>query len=286
MSNPIRFTPYAWAKLCFIRDLGDTEIGCFGMAETDDPLLLTDIFLPEQECTMTTVELDGQSLLDYRANCRLAGLSEKHSFRVWIHTHPNMSAKPSSTDETTYNELFGGADWGIMLIVSKTGDTYARVRYGGDGPQADAELAIVVDYSASFGESNHDDWEAIYYCAVTKRIYTPPANSGGKWVSNKAVTPASTTLATFPPAVGTGWQPRAEAEAEAEAETEAEAIESHVITVQSGREYDMRVMWCAACNREYEICDAIDQPDGIEADVCQFCSDRDVFEVHTYKIVV
>ena len=255
MSKPVRFTPYCWAKLCFIRDIGNSEIGCFGMAETDDPLLLTDIHLPKQDCTTATVELDGQSLLDYRADCRRNGLSEKHSFRVWIHTHPAMSAKPSGTDETTYAELFTGADWGIMLILSKTEDTYARVRYGGDGPQADAILDIEIDYGATFAASDQDAWEAEYWSAVTIKTYTRTATTGvwkqgrkqkyvdGKWVDDtnnatekwvgntwvpdKAVTPASEILATFPPAIGTGWQGAAkarQASAEAESEAESEAV--------------------------------------------------------------
>ena len=41
----LRFTPTAWAKLLFLRDYGDTEVAGFGIAETDDLLLVTDIAL-------------------------------------------------------------------------------------------------------------------------------------------------------------------------------------------------------------------------------------------------
>lgn len=341
MSRDICFTPYSWAKLCFIRDIGDTEIGCFGMAETDDPLLLTDIHLPEQECTLATVDLDGQSLLNYRAACRQAGLDEKHSFRVWIHTHPKMSANPSHTDETTYEQLFSGADWGVMLIVSKTGDEYARVRYGGDGPQADAELGIAIDYSVPFSKSNHADWEAIYRAAVSVKTYTNMSKTwkpgvkqkwvDGEWVDADPAKPSTTgrggrlvngvwipnvgpapTLATFPPAVGTGWQrddgtpvvdtDEAEAEA-ADAETYTEYMarldasygthnntddhseydfDAHGETAPPGK-YKIRVLWCSGCSREYEVCDELDDDDG---GLCQYCDSGETFEIHTYTATI
>ena len=36
----LRFTPTAWAKLLFLRDYGDTEVGGFGIAASDDLLLV------------------------------------------------------------------------------------------------------------------------------------------------------------------------------------------------------------------------------------------------------
>ena len=38
----LRFTPYAWAKLRFLRDVGETEVGGFGISRADDPLLVED----------------------------------------------------------------------------------------------------------------------------------------------------------------------------------------------------------------------------------------------------
>ena len=36
----LRFTPYAWAKLVFLRDLGPAEVGGFGISADDDLLLI------------------------------------------------------------------------------------------------------------------------------------------------------------------------------------------------------------------------------------------------------
>lgn len=39
----MRLTPYAWAKLLYLRDAGPTEIAAFGIAPTEDPLLIEDV---------------------------------------------------------------------------------------------------------------------------------------------------------------------------------------------------------------------------------------------------
>ena len=36
----LRLTPYAWAKLIYLRDLGETEVGGFGITAADDLLLV------------------------------------------------------------------------------------------------------------------------------------------------------------------------------------------------------------------------------------------------------
>ena len=39
----LRFTPYAWAKLLYLRDRGDSEVGGFGITSRDDLLLVKDV---------------------------------------------------------------------------------------------------------------------------------------------------------------------------------------------------------------------------------------------------
>ena len=39
----LRFLPSAWAKLLFLRDYGDTEVGGFGITAADDLLLIEDV---------------------------------------------------------------------------------------------------------------------------------------------------------------------------------------------------------------------------------------------------
>ena len=54
----LRFTPYAWSKLLYMRDYGDTEVGGYGITPNEDPLLIVDFVLVKQECTGMSVELD------------------------------------------------------------------------------------------------------------------------------------------------------------------------------------------------------------------------------------
>ena len=104
----LRFTPYAWAKLVFLRDIGETEIGGFGIAEDpDDPLLITDIQTVEQDCTSVTVEFDDGSVADLFDRLVDEGLQPEQFARVWIHTHPDIGAEPSGVDEETFQRVFG-----------------------------------------------------------------------------------------------------------------------------------------------------------------------------------
>lgn len=251
MSKPLRFSPYAFAKLSFLRDYGDTEIGGFGVCETDDPLLVTDVYLPVQDCTDTTVELDGESLLAYRAQCRKDNINEKHSFRIWIHTHPEMSAKPSSEDESTFAELFDLSDWGIMAILSKTEDTYVRVRYGGDGPTANAELNWEVDYNVEFNGSDTEAWIAEYDAAVTIITYTTKFRD----------IPDNRNLDDY--AGRKGW-PEDKSNLARDCQ---QTLESH------NGDLWVDLMSCQDCSHTWEQCDSIDPNSG---DFCPKCRGHNI----------
>src|SRR5438874_5105015 len=59
---PLRLTPYAWSKLLHLRDLGETEVGGFGVSRPEDLLLVDDVHLVRQECTAVSVKFDDQSV--------------------------------------------------------------------------------------------------------------------------------------------------------------------------------------------------------------------------------
>ena len=61
----LRFSPTAWAKLLFLRDLGDTEVGGFGISAADDLLYVEDIELVRQVCTGVSVAFDDQAVADF-----------------------------------------------------------------------------------------------------------------------------------------------------------------------------------------------------------------------------
>jgi len=161
----LRFTPYAWAKLLYLRDYGDTEIGGFGISSADDLLLIEDVQLVKQQCTTVTVAFDDTAVADYFDEQCDAGRQPEQFARVWIHTHPGESAEPSSTDEETFARCFGNSDWSIMAIVAVGGATYARLQFN-VGPAACISIPIEVDFSSTFPGSDCEAWEQEYLACV------------------------------------------------------------------------------------------------------------------------
>jgi hypothetical protein len=154
----IRFTPYAWAKLLYLRDAGDTEIGGFAVTSADDPLLVEDVCLVRQRCTSVTVEFDDASVADYFDDQVDAGLKPEQFGRIWVHTHPGVSAEPSSTDEETFDRCFGSVEWAVMFILARGGETCARLRFN-VGPRSSQLMNVEVDCSQPFEASNNFEWQ-------------------------------------------------------------------------------------------------------------------------------
>ena len=161
----LRFTPSAWAKLLFLRDLGPTEVGGFGISSESDPLLVEDIALVRQSCTAVTVRFEDDSVADHFDRCVDAGLQPERFARMWVHTHPGESPRPSGTDERTFSRVFGGCDWAVMAILARGGRSYARLRFGA-GPGGDLRLPVRVDYSAPFAGSDPTGWAQEYASCV------------------------------------------------------------------------------------------------------------------------
>ena len=106
----LRFTPTAWAKLLFLRDRGDTEVGGFGITSRE-LLLVEDIQLVKKCCSWESVAFDDDSVADYFDQQVDAGRTPEQFARIWVHTHPGDCARPSLTDEATFDRVFGRANW-------------------------------------------------------------------------------------------------------------------------------------------------------------------------------
>jgi hypothetical protein len=153
----LRFTPTAWAKLEFLRDCGDTEIGGFGITCKDDLLLVQDIRLVSQCCTPLSVKFDDQAIADFFDEQVDRGRKPEEFARIWVHTHPGSSAEPSGTDEETFARCFGRSDWAVMFILARRGETYARLQFN-VGPKGSLRIPVSVDYQHSFLGSDHENW--------------------------------------------------------------------------------------------------------------------------------
>ena len=165
MEQALRFSPLAWAKLLFLRDLGPTEVGGFAITSTRNPLCVTEFHLIQQETTSVTVRFDDAAVADFFDAQIDQGRRPDEFGRIWIHTHPGDSAKPSLTDEETFARVFGRADWAVMCILAAGGRTYVRLQFNA-GPQGHLELPVTIDWQQQFPAADHAAWEAEYLACV------------------------------------------------------------------------------------------------------------------------
>lgn len=161
----LRFTPYAWAKLVFLRDVGDTEVGGFGISHDDDPLLVEDFVLVNQACTSVSVDFVDASVADHFDAMVDRRLRPDQFARIWIHTHPGSCSRPSGTDEATFDRCFSTCDWAVMFILAQQGAAYSRLRFN-IGPKSTKRLGNHVEYGAEFPGTDHDRWFDEYAEAV------------------------------------------------------------------------------------------------------------------------
>ena len=157
----LRFTPWAWAKLLYMRDAGPTEVGGFGVTETADRSLVTDVHLINQYCSSVTVAFDDAAVADFFDQQVDEGLRPDQFARIWVHTHPGNSPHPSGTDEETFARVFGNCDWAIMFILARGGAAYARLRFNA-GPGGEICLPVDVDYLQPFPGADQLAWQAEY----------------------------------------------------------------------------------------------------------------------------
>ena len=151
----------------YLRDVGRTEVGAFGISNADDLLLIEDIRLVDQKCTAVTVEFDDAAVADFFDEQVDTGRKPEQFGRIWIHTHPGDCPHPSPTDEATFERCFGKVDWAVMFILAKGGETYARLRFN-VGPQTSQEMSVEVDYARRFDASNESDWQREFAANVRK----------------------------------------------------------------------------------------------------------------------
>jgi proteasome lid subunit RPN8/RPN11 len=163
----LRFSPTAWAKLLFMRDITDNEVGGFGITLADDLLFVTDFVLVKQKVTAVSVSFEDESVADFFEEQVEAGRKPEQFARVWLHTHPGNSSEPSMTDEQTFARVFGNCDWSIMCIVSQDGSTFARLRFS-VGPGGEVKIPVCIDYDYEFDAADFELWTQQYKANVTE----------------------------------------------------------------------------------------------------------------------
>jgi hypothetical protein len=161
----LRFSPTAWAKLLYLRDLGNTEVGGFGVTPANDLLYVEEIILVKQVCAPMSVVFDDASVADFFDEQIDRGLRPEQFARIWIHTHPAISPNPSEVDEETFARVFGKCDWAVMFIIAEDGRTYARLGFH-TGPGGALVIPVEVDFSPPFAAGEMEAWQQEYFANV------------------------------------------------------------------------------------------------------------------------
>ena len=162
----------------FLRDRGTSEVGGFGVARPDDLLFVEDVQTVEQVCDVASVQFDDAAVAQFFDEQVDAGRKPAQFGRIWIHTHPEISAQPSGTDEETFARVFARSDWAVMFIISRTEDIYCRLRFNA-GPGGDLQIPVNVAYGQPFAGSDFAAWEAEYQAHVRtdfERFQDRPTN--------------------------------------------------------------------------------------------------------------
>jgi proteasome lid subunit RPN8/RPN11 len=161
LRSSLRFSPFAWAKLLYLRDRGETEIGGFGLSAEYDPLLVVDVLPVKQRCSPITVAFNDVAVADLFDTLVDQGIHPQRFGRIWIHTHPGNSPLPSSVDEATFRRVFGRTDWSVMAIVARNDATYARLSFH-VGPGGALGIPVRVDYGLPFDGADWAAWDQEY----------------------------------------------------------------------------------------------------------------------------
>lgn len=178
----LRFSPTAYAKLLYVRDLGSTEISGFAVCrKVDDLFCVNEFHLVKQTASAAFVEFDDDALADFQAQKFGQGLQPNQYGRIWLHTHPSDGVTPSGTDEDTFAKIFGSYDWSIMFILGKQGSTYARLQHkiGNTNMYHAVEMDVKFDMSVPFEASDFAAWKAEYDLCVQQKTYTQGYNFPG-----------------------------------------------------------------------------------------------------------
>jgi proteasome lid subunit RPN8/RPN11 len=176
----LRFGPTAWAKLLFLRDRGQTEVGGFGITPADDLLYVEDVQLVRQSCTGVSVAFHDSAVAEFFDDQVDAGRQPEQFARIWIHTHPGESAMPSQVDEETYERVFGACDWAVMFILSCGGQAYCRLAFR-PGPGGQFEIPVRIDFDSGFPASDFAAWSDEYARAVTPAPFQVGIPSAEGW---------------------------------------------------------------------------------------------------------
>jgi len=186
----LRVTPKCWAKLLqLLKWSGTNEVSCMGISSEEDPLLMEDIMVVEQEVSGGLTDFIEGELTQHIDRMVDKGVEPWRCSRIWIHTHPGATdIKPSGKDEENFSECLADCEWSVMCILG-VGDPYVRIQYNGKlksgMPIRHSEMMdLVVDYRSLVPLREYRVLESQFDSLVTLGVkYSHPKSKyvGGKW---------------------------------------------------------------------------------------------------------
>jgi hypothetical protein len=129
----IQIDAIAMQKLWTWTDVARTEVSALGLVEeirdadtgAVTSLLITDMFLVKQQCSMDETTMDAQAVAELMVSLEAQGI-ESRKLRLWAHSHAAMSVFWSSTDDACVEGLANG-EWLLSLVVNKKHDAQMRL---------------------------------------------------------------------------------------------------------------------------------------------------------------
>lgn len=185
----LRLTPYAYQKLMFCLHRDDVEVSGFGVSDEDDPLLVLDFMLVEQECSASHTAMTEEGIAEYGARMLGFGYEPARCMRIWIHTHPRIGARPSGVDEGLFRDLYGNYSWSVMAIVDKDHKHSATLKFTA-GPGSRIEIPFgpdTVEWQYLY-PADTEAWEDEYercvfqsFTPTTQNVYVGGQQGSSSW---------------------------------------------------------------------------------------------------------
>ena len=121
------YTPHVKAVIDMIVDTCKEEAGWLGLVkEMPYGYLVHKIYIPKQEVSATTTEIDADAMSALALEIMDAG-DDPNELRYWGHSHVDMGVSPSRQDEDQVEEYLDNCELFIRGIYNKRGDSKVDV---------------------------------------------------------------------------------------------------------------------------------------------------------------
>ena len=189
----------AWSKIWKLTE-NNKENGKFyectslGIMDPKDPCRLLDIFIPEQENTGSSTEVDDDDQMTWLAECVAKGI-DPGQLVFWHHSHADMDVFWSSTDITNINRYDGdNIQWSMVTNANGKykirADLFSPLRYWWDDCDCEVE----------YPQIELDEWWDTVSPKVNNKRYTVT-----KHYTKKDVVKSGKSTKVIKPHYGNSW---------------------------------------------------------------------------------